>query len=306
MADDSVFQRIRRRRGDLPQVSPLLYFEVLLRRALKELETMAYTVERAGNQSIAVFDTQNVVELLSRPGVLEYLASMLASFTRTESYVMPVRVRRGNRRRVRYSDMDIDSLIRLCADADESDRLRFYKRIADVCLFVSGLVPDHALGRLAAARPRSSLALRTRRSLEGYEREGRRFYGLTEKHPAARALELSDVFGLLREYFVAARKPLVFIASPVPSLPPASALWCRRTVAAGVDGVRRLAHGALVQGAIGTGLAKRDGGREREQSAEGLGCGRCLVPEVPRAIEQGARRSQDPPRCRARSSRYPR
>ena len=51
------------------------------------------------------------------------------------------------------------------------------------------------------------------RSLEDYEIEGRRFYGLAEEHPTARALELSDVFGLLHRYFVSARKPLSFIAS---------------------------------------------------------------------------------------------
>ena len=213
VGDDNVFQRVADDEEAFLKVSPFLYFEVLLRRALKELETATHTVERTGNQSIAVFDTENVVGLLSRPGVVEYLAGMLASFTRTESYVVPVHVRRGIRRRVRYSDMDIDSLMRLCADADETDRLRFYKRIADVCLFVSGLFPGHASGRAATARPGSLRGHRTRRSLEDYELEGRRFYGLAEEHPAAHALELSGVFGLLREYFVAARKPLVFIAS---------------------------------------------------------------------------------------------
>ena len=50
-------------------------------------------------------------------------------------------------------------------------------------------------------------------TIEDYEREGRRFYGLAEGHPAARALELSSVFGILRENFTSARKPLTFVAT---------------------------------------------------------------------------------------------
>jgi len=40
-----------------------------------------------------------------------------------------------------------------------------------------------------------------------------RFYGLAGKHPTARTLELADVFGLLREHFGAARRPLSLISA---------------------------------------------------------------------------------------------
>ncbi len=153
---------------------------------------------------------------MSRSAVLDYLSKMLASFTRIQSSVTSVRVRRGIRRRVRHNDMDIDSLVRLCADADEPRRYQLYKRIADVCLFMSGVFPDHTYmdynyASTGETRPTSMLG--TRRSIEDYEREGRRFYGLAEEHPAARALELTDVFGLLREHFNSARKPLTFMAT---------------------------------------------------------------------------------------------
>ena len=49
--------------------------------------------------------------------------------------------------------------------------------------------------------------------MEDYEWEGKRFYGLAESHPAARLAGLSDIFGVLREQFIYARKPLRFIAS---------------------------------------------------------------------------------------------
>jgi hypothetical protein len=55
--------------------------------------------------------------------------------------------------------------------------------------------------------------MRRRRSIEDYEREGRRFYGLAEEHPGARAMQLLGIFRVLSEYFASARKPLTFIAS---------------------------------------------------------------------------------------------
>ena len=94
MGDANVFQRVADDEEAFLKVSPLL----VLRGAPSDGRSKSWrpppirSSERA-NQSIAVFDTENVVGLLSRPGVLEYLAGMLASFTRTESYVVPVRVR---------------------------------------------------------------------------------------------------------------------------------------------------------------------------------------------------------------------
>ena len=195
-------------------ISPALFFEILLRNSHRELETAAYTEERQGRMSIPVFDTPNVLEFMEKPGVVEYLASMMASFTRINSYTVPVRVRRGVRRRVRYNDMDVDSLIRFAADADPEQKFGYYKRIADVCLFLSGVFPDSAQSRAGsasnAAMPRS---WRMRRTLEEYEREGRTFYGLAQEHPAARALELSQVFAALKQNFNSARKPLAFVAT---------------------------------------------------------------------------------------------
>ena len=208
VSDDAVFEHVMADDEAFVRVTPALYFEVLLRRALGELQAATHTVERSGGQVIPVFDTDEVVKLLEAPRVQEYLAAMLASFTRVESYVRPVRVRRGVWRKVRYNDMDVDSLLRFCAEADEQQRLRFYKRIADVCLFVTGVFRDYAASGGAGV-----VGGRARRTLEDYEVEGRRFYGLAAEHPGAHALGLSEVFDLLREHFTSARKPLTFIAS---------------------------------------------------------------------------------------------
>jgi len=216
VGDEKVFQRVMTDEEIFLRISPALYFEVLLRRAHVDLQAATHTVERAGRQSIPVFDAPEVVELLSDPDVLEYLAQMLASFIRIQSYVMPVRVRPGLRRRVRYNDMDIDSLVRFTSTVDEEHRFGLYKRIADVCLFISGFFPEYAFFDYrypASGQVRPLTVGRIRRSLEDYEEEGRRFYGLAEEHEMARVLQLTDVFALLRERFNHARKPLSFISA---------------------------------------------------------------------------------------------
>ncbi len=213
VGDERVFARVMTDEEIFLRISPALYFEVLLRRALVDLEQAVYTLEYDRAGTIPVFDTSNVVELLARRGVVGYLADMLSSFTRVRVSVTAVRVRRGIWRRVRTSDMDIDSLVRLCSAAEPEQRFAFYKRIADVCLFVSGLFPHSARGVQRTFAPGPTPAARARRTLEEYVEEGRRFYELAAEHPAARALELTGVLGLLGENFTTATKPLRFIAS---------------------------------------------------------------------------------------------
>lgn len=216
VGDDRVFQRVMGDDEVFVRISPAVYFEILLRKALRELEVSTHTVERAGRQSIPVFDSKEVVELLAKPQVLLYLAQMLASFTRIHSYTSTVRVRQGIRRRVHFNDMDIDSLLRLSAAVDEEQRFPYYKRIADVCLFVSGVFPDYTFFDYrypGSGQIRPLTTGRLRRSLEDYELDGRRFYGLAQQHPAAQVLALTEVFGLLREHFTSARKPLSFISA---------------------------------------------------------------------------------------------
>ena len=211
VGDERVFLAVTTDEDILLKLSPHLYFEVLLRKAQVDIESATHTLEQTGRERVPVFDAREVSALLGKSGVLLYLADMLASFTRVHSYVVPVRRRRGIRRKVRYSDMDFDSLVSMCASADEEGRFAFYKRIADLCLFITGVFPASA----QRARPEAGTGrsrVRAQRGVEEYEREGVRFYGLAEGHPAARTLGLADVFGLLREDFTSARKPLTYIA----------------------------------------------------------------------------------------------
>mgnify|MGYP000863199620 CR=1 FL=1 len=225
VSDERVFAMVANDAEVFLKISPYLYFEILLRKAQRDLESKSYTIERTGRESIPVFDSLKVAGFLDLPYVLEYLAHMLASFTRIQSYVVPVRVRKGIRRKVRYNDMDVDSLMKFASKADELERFSYYKRIGDVCLFVTGLFRGHTYSEGADKSIRrdsnnqtkgsisSAWIRRVRRSVEEYETEGKRFYRLAEEHPTASVLELTDVFGVLREQFSAARKPLSFISS---------------------------------------------------------------------------------------------
>jgi len=215
LGDEKLFSRVAHDDEILLRLSPALYFEILLRNALKEMERSTYTVERTGAQRIAVFDTGDVVQLMSRAPTLDYLVDMLGSFTRIRSYVIPVRIRKGVWRRIRFNDMDIDSLQRMCETVDEESRFALYKRIADVCLFILGVFPEYAhfdyrYPYSGEQRPRAALA--GRRGMQEYEEEGRRFYRLAGEHPSAKELEMSEVLWLLHDNFNAAKKPLNFVS----------------------------------------------------------------------------------------------
>ena len=188
---------------------------MLLRRALKDLGQESHTLERSGRETVVVFDTNEVANFLSNDSVIDYLASMMTSFTKVESYVIPVRIRRGTWRRVRFNDMDIDSLVKLAASVDESQQFRYFKRIADVCLFVLGIFPNFAQtnnrNMFAGSTP-SGTSQRGRRTAEEYTGIGRQFYRTAGQHPVADAAGLTAPLHLLRDNLGVAIKVLNIIS----------------------------------------------------------------------------------------------
>ncbi len=202
-------------KGDLAAgISSRLLFEVLLRKALQDLQRQKYTVERTGSQRIPIFDSADVVDFFSDRTLLSYLADMLVSFTHVDSFTTAIKVRKGIYRKVRFSDMDIDSLTRLSRTVDEEHRFKFYKRIGDLCLFILGMFPEYATQEPG---PIDALALfqsvrKPERSAGDYEEEGRLFYRLAGEHKDAAVLELSGVFHAFYEKFDLARKPLNYIS----------------------------------------------------------------------------------------------
>lgn len=192
-------------------ISPRFLFEILLRRAFVELHNRSYTIERTASQKIPVFDSKEVVEFMADKKMLNYLADMLTSFTRTESFTMPVRVRRGIWHRLRFSDMDVDSLIRLCEVSDEEHRFGLYKRIGDLSLFILGIFPEYVIRDYNSTVTPQPFR-RWRHSEEDYEELGRRFYRLAGEHQDAQLLDLSNFFRELQQKFTIAKKPLNYIS----------------------------------------------------------------------------------------------
>ena len=214
LTDEKVFKRVMDDDEVFLRISPALFFEVLLRKATEDLEGASYTVERSSTMKIPVFDTKEVAELLAKESLLLYLADMLSSFTKIESYAISIRVRKGVWKKIRFNDLDIHSLMSFCEAVEEEYRLGFYKRIADICLFVLGIFPDHAEHDYRypfSGQLRPQIRGRLRFSTEDYEKEGRRFYKLAAEHHSARELNLSEVFWTLHGNFGKARKPLNFI-----------------------------------------------------------------------------------------------
>ncbi|MEX2430954.1 MAG: hypothetical protein WD645_03435 [Dehalococcoidia bacterium] len=214
LGSDVLFDRMMASDESLALVSSRLFFEVLLRRAVKDLRNSGHTVERTGGHRLPVFDTDSVVKLAESPPVLHYLAGMLSSFTHVESYTHRVFVRRGIVRRVRYSDLDIHSMLRLAQDTDEAQRLPVYKRIADLCLLVLGIFPDFAATAnrypgTGALRQRS--AVRPRLNTEEYEALAQEMYSLAAEHPSALE-DQAEVFRTLGGRIIEAKKPLNFVS----------------------------------------------------------------------------------------------
>jgi hypothetical protein len=215
VGDEKVFRRVMGDEEILLKISPSLFFEILLRRTASDLEAAGYTLETDRTMKIPIFDTREVLDLLVREPVLLYLAGMLSSFTRVESYTLPVRVGKRVWEKIRFNDLDIQSLKSICDVVDDEYRLGLYKRIADICLFILGIFPDYARRDYRypfSGQPRPHLRGKFRISPEDYEKEGRRFYHLAAEERSARELGLSGVFEVLHNHFQKAKKALNFLA----------------------------------------------------------------------------------------------
>ena len=213
--DERVFRRVVANEEVFLRISATLFFEILLRRTVKDLKELSFTLEKTSTMKIPVFDTKEVVELLAKKSLLQYLADMLSSFTKIESYTVLFPFRQGSWRQIRFSDLDLFSLMRLCEVVEDEHKLAFYKRVADICLFILGIFPDYAEREYRypfSGQLRPQLRGRVRIGPEEYEKEGRKFYRMAAEHPSAKELELSEVFWTLHSHFEKAKKPLNFIA----------------------------------------------------------------------------------------------
>ena len=62
--EEKVFRRVMDDGEILLKISPHLFFEILLRKAMEELEQKGYTLEKTSHMKVPVFDAQEVAEIL--------------------------------------------------------------------------------------------------------------------------------------------------------------------------------------------------------------------------------------------------
>jgi hypothetical protein len=218
LADEKLFRILTDNPESLLRVSPQLFFTVLLNHVKMELKDRSYTVENEFGSHALVFDSATIVEFLEDRRIRNYLADMLVSFVRINSYTIPIRIRKGIWRKYRFSDFDIDSLIRYSEVLSEEQRFPSYKRIADICLFTRGIFPD----QIQVKRSSASIADKRKHDLEDY---GRYFYkaaaeyaelmehGSLTRIEQQRLPDIIQVLLALSEHFAVAVKPLSFLAN---------------------------------------------------------------------------------------------
>jgi hypothetical protein len=214
--DNRLFQRLMRDENILLQISPWLFFTVLLRRAWRDLEREAFTVEQRGRQKVVLFDADRVVQLLAQEPVRDYLATMLASFTRVESVTVLAEVKPGAWRGYRTNELNIEGMMRYSQTLDESFRFAPYKRIADGCLFLTGMFTEYINGQYRyplSGQLRPRMRSRLCQQVEDYEAYGQAFYQMAAEHELAKREGLDEVLITLSENFILAEKPLAFMAS---------------------------------------------------------------------------------------------
>lgn len=205
VGSERMFEKIISDPEILVKVSPQLYFEVLLRKAIDDLEKLSYTYEKVSYYKIAIFDVSDVIKLLRDENIVFYLAHLLSSFTRIEKYTLWIKAEKNIWRKISFTDMDVESLKKMAQIIEEEYRFAVYKRIADTCLFILGVFPEHI-------KDISS-------SLESgfYEEEGKKFYKLASEHISSET-QLTNIFEQLSENFHLAKKPLNFISEQYLSL----------------------------------------------------------------------------------------
>ena len=211
LGGDSLFKRVVALDDALVRVSPRLFFEVLPRRSVQELGRGAHVLERAGTQRVPVFVNDRAVRVVAEPAVLDYLAQMLASFTKVESHTSRVRVRRGVWQGT-LQRPDVASLLRLAHEVEEAERTAVYRRAADASLLILGMFPDFPA---TATRYPGTGALRPRRarlSTEEYETIAARAYGLASQDRAAADAGLAEPMRVLSEHVLEAKVPLNHLA----------------------------------------------------------------------------------------------
>src|SRR6266704_759824 len=253
------------RADPLLRASPFLVFALAIQRGAEDLREAAFVGEWAGpRQRLPVFDAATLRDFLAAPARRLFLAELLASYVHVASGSVLVQTRRGWRRQ-RFSELDPVRLAALLDVVPAGERVGIYRRLGDLALFLTGVLPDHTATRAFA--PVDAQRLLRHAGLEGVEagrpgsmaepawgsggvalleRLGRRWYRLAYLSAPVRTAPLR-VMDEVAERFDQARRILNLVTTPTsshsapagsPAPPPAA-----RDGAAAPAGSRRAGRG---------------------------------------------------------------
>jgi hypothetical protein len=208
---ERLFRQVLQREDLFVRISPYLYFELLLRRAILDIQREAYTLETIGYKTrVPVFDQKKILEVFSREALRDYLVEMLTSFIRANNFTIYIRRGKGIYFKKTFSDFDLDLLSEMGKNAEEPYRFIFLKRAGDIALFLSGIFPEHLFGReeIGYHRGRNAWMARWVNRGEELEERGILLYRQASESVIARERNLDSILSYLAENFRFTKKPL--------------------------------------------------------------------------------------------------
>ncbi len=141
-----------------PGASSFLAFGALVGRAACDLHDVSYVSEWSGpGKRLPVFDVEPLRQFFE-DGVRRYfLIEFLNSFNTVASGSFVVKTRDGYRRR-RFNELDPLRLAEMVELLPPAERAGGYRRLGDVALFLSGVLPDHTARHPFPVADREQLA----------------------------------------------------------------------------------------------------------------------------------------------------
>lgn len=128
--------------------SPVLAFSAMLGRTRRDLVHARFIPEWVSpGHSVPLFDVDPVRQFLDDRQSRLFLVELMASYTKVRSGSVWRQTTRGWRRQA-FNELDPVALAQLLEGAPEFERLAILRRLGDASLFLTGIFPDHAGGRL--------------------------------------------------------------------------------------------------------------------------------------------------------------
>jgi hypothetical protein len=147
LADPAVYEALfgpRAPADPFVVASPFLVFAVIVLRSAARLAGATFVEEWVGpRRRLPVFDVEPLRHFLEDPRRRLFLIELLASYTRVASGAVMVRSRKGLRRH-RFSELDPVRFASLLEMVPEEERPGIYRRLGDLCLFLTGVFPDRS------------------------------------------------------------------------------------------------------------------------------------------------------------------